>query len=166
MALGTLIAGRYSATYNAVDVGMTRQGHEVEVQLKQENIEETDLFGLSFIDAIIRGGDAFYNAVFREYKAGSISVLTRPFGGTIGLMQNATYPAGRLFSDVAQALVLTATAGTPAAAAPATLTASKALLAENYPVKIVFDSRLRELPVRMRLGPYLSTADYIWFSTT
>ncbi|HYH63263.1 MAG TPA: hypothetical protein VD866_01050, partial [Urbifossiella sp.] len=151
MALATLIAGRMSGVYNSVDVGITRQGHEVEIQLKAEVIDESDLFGLSMIDAIHRGGDAFYNAVFREYKAGSISILTRPFGGTLGLLTNAANPMGVLLSDKAQALVLTATASTPAALTPATLTASKSILAENYPVKIVHDSRLKELPIRMRL---------------
>lgn len=165
MALGTFIAGRMSAVYNAVDVGITRQGHEIEIQLKAELIDETDLYGLSVIDAILRGGDAFYNAVFREYKAGSISCLTTPFTGTLGVLTSAAAPLGTLASDKALALVLTATTGTPAAAAPATLTASKALLAENYPVKIISDSRLKELPIRMRLFPYVST-NTIWFSTT
>ncbi len=166
MPLATLIAGRMSATYNSVDVGITRQGHEIEIQLKAEMIDESDLYGLSTIDALLRGGDAFYSATFREYKAGSISVLTRPFGGTLGLLTNAANPMGVLASDKAQALVLTATANTPAASSPASLTASKALLAENYPVKIVHDSRLKELPVRMRLYPYASSSDTIFFSTS
>jgi len=166
MPLGTFIAGRMSAAYNSVDVGMTRQGHEIEVQLKADLIDETDLYGLTMVDAVMRGGDAFYNAVFREYKAGPISILTRPFGGTLGLLTNAANPIGTLLSDKAQALVLTATAGTPAALTPATLTASKAILAENYPVKIVHDSRLKELPIRMRLFPYVSGSDTIFFSTT
>lgn len=128
-------------------------------------IDETDLYGMSTIDAVVRGGDAFYQANFREYKAGSLTQFTTPFGGTLGLLVNAANPIGVLASGLAKALVLTSTTGTPAAAAPATLTASKALLAENYPVKLLFDSRLREVPIRMRLYPYVST-DTIWFSTT
>lgn len=166
MALGTLISGRYSAAYDAVDAGMTRQGHEIEVSLKQEMVDESDLYGLSVIDAVLRGGDCFYQANFREYKAGSLGIFTAPFGGTLGLLANAANPLGVLASNLAKALVLTSTTGTPAAAAPATLTASKALLAENYPVKLLFDSRLREVPVRMRLYPYTNSTDTIWFSTT
>jgi hypothetical protein len=166
MPLATLIAGRYSAVYNSVDVGITRQGHEIEVALKAEVIDESDLYGLSMIDLIHRGGNAFYQANFREYKAGSISVLTAPFAGTLGILVNAANPVGAVGSDKAQALVLTAATGTPAATSPATLTASKAILAEDYPVKLLFDSRLREIPVRMRLIPYASSQNTIWFSTT
>ena len=69
MALGTFIAGRYGATFNAVDVGMSRQGFELEFAFKQEVIDETDIYGMSTIDFIQRGADVFLSATLREYKA-------------------------------------------------------------------------------------------------
>lgn len=166
MPLGTFIAGRYSATYNAVNVGITRQGYTLEITPKEEMINETDAYGLSTIDWIIRGGDCFLQYVSREYMAGSLAPLVRNFTGTLGGMQAAASPVGRLASNVAQSMVLTAAAGTPAAAAPATLTALLSLLAPGYNTQILFDSRLREVPVRLQLLPNDVTGTLSWFTTT
>lgn len=164
--LGTFIAGRYSATYNAVDLGIMRQGYELEIAPKEELLNETDLYGLACIDWVVRGADCFLQFTSKEYKAGPKSVLFGTLTGTFGQFVNATAPVGRFASDLAQALVLTASANTPAAAAPATLTASKSLLAPGYNPKILFDSRLREVPIRLALLPYVSSSDTIFFSTT
>lgn len=166
MSLGTFIAGRYSATFNAVDVGMSDQGFELEFRFKQEEIAESDLFGLSTIDMILRGADALLRASLKEYKTGSIAALWPIGGGTLGKIASTAVPIGILASGMAQALVLTSTANTPAAAAPATLTASKACLAPNYNPKILFDSRLRRVPIEMILLPSLSIGDLTVFTTT
>ena len=167
MALGTVIAGRYSSTLTAVDLGITRQGYELEVVQKQELIDETDQYGLSTIDWVLRGADCFMQFTSREYKAGPIAAMWGPWAaGVIGKLTTTATPVGRLASGVAAALVLTSTASTPAAAAPATLTATQALLAPNYNPKILFDSRLRDVPIRFSLLPYTSSSDLIFFSTT
>ena len=165
-ALGVFVAGAYTGTYNGVATGMTRQGHELEFTLKQETINESDLYGLTTIDAVLRGGDCFYQAEFREYKAGSLACFTTPFTGSVGSIFSAAKPIGRLASSEALALVLTSVANTPAAATPATLTASQALLAEGYPVKLLYDSRLRPVPIRMQLYPTVSGGTGSWFSST
>lgn len=167
MALGTLIAGHSTGTLASVALGMTRQGYELEVVQKQEPVDESDVFGLSTIDWVIRGADCFMSAMFKEYKAGPISAIWGPWAaGAIGKLMTSSTPMSRLASDTAAALVLTAAANTPAAATPASLTASKALLAPGYNPKILFDSRLRELPMRLMLLPYSSSTDHIFFSTT
>lgn len=166
MALGTFIAGRYSATFNAVDVGMSRQGFELEFRFKQEEIAESDLFGLTTIDMIMRGADAFLRATLKEYKTGSLAALWQIGGAALGKIASAAVPIGVLASSLAQALVLTSTAATPAAAAPATLTGSLACLAPNYNPRIIFDSRLREVPIEMILLPSLSGGNLTVFSTT
>jgi hypothetical protein len=166
VALGTLIAGRYSCTWNAVDTGYTRTGFELEFQYKHEVLDESDLYGLTTVDAVTRGCDGFLSATLREYKAGSTALLWPVGGGVLGKVFSTAKPAGLLASDQALALVLTSTANTPAAAAPATLTASKAWIAPNYNPRIILDSRLREVPIRMQLFPYASASDIILFSTT
>lgn len=166
MALGTLIAGRYSCTWNAVDTGYTRQGFELEFLYKHEILDESDLYGQSTVEAVIRGCDGFLSASLREYKAGSTAILWPIGGGSLGKVFTAAKPCGILATDQALSLVLTATANTPAAAAPATLTASKAWIAPNYNPRILLDSRLREVPIRMQLFPYASSTDIILFSTT
>lgn len=145
---------------------MTRQGVEIEIVCKNETINESDLYGLTTIDSVLRGQDAFIQAEFREYRAGSISCFTTPGTGTLGQLFSAAAPIARLASSVAGAYVATAVANTPAATTPATLTAPLALLAEGYPVKILLDSRLRPVPIRMQLYPSVSGGVGAFFSTT
>jgi hypothetical protein len=163
--LGTMVAGRYSATFNSVDVGFTRQGFELEFMFKQEVIDETDLYGMSTIDAVLRGADGFVSAILREWKAGPKSILWALGGGVLGKVFSAAVPNGVFASDKALPFVMTSTANTPAAADPATLTASKAFIAPNYNPRILFDSRLRETPIRFQMFPYASSTDTILFST-
>lgn len=139
------IAGAYTGTLNAVALGIAEEGYELQVEPHAEAINRSDVFGDMMIDAVYRGQDYFLQADFMEYKAGPTAAAF-PFGalGVQGVI-------GRLYSDIATSLVLTATAGTPAAATPATLTASKTILAPNWNVNAAFHSRLRKLPVRFCL---------------
>lgn len=166
MSLGTFVAGRYAATWNAVSIGLARQGLEMEVQLKQEVIDETDAYGMTIIDFVMRGADVYFSANLREWIAGSKSLIWAIGGGSLGKIFTAAVPCGVFAYDLSQALVLTATANTPAATSPATLTASKAFPAPSFNTKILFDSRIRDLPVRMICFPYASGSDTIALSTT
>lgn len=166
MALGTFVAGRYTATYNAVDVGMTRQGYELQQTLKQEAVDETDAYGLSTIDYIYRGGDCFVQYECREYKAGSYGPFWPFGGGTLGVLSTSGAPVGILASSVAQSFVLTSTANTPAAAAPASLTAAGAILAPNFDGRLLYDSRLRAVPVRLQCLPTIVSTVPKWFVQT
>jgi len=56
-------------------------------------------------------------------------------------------------TDQFGALVLTAMANTPAAASPATITFPYARVASNFPIRQLFASRLRRLPLRMQIYP-------------
>lgn len=119
----------------------------------------SDAYGDSVIDLVYRGGNVFLQFESKAYKAGSITPFW-PWGslGAMGVI-------GRLGSDVAAAMVLTSTAGTPAAAAPATLTGTKSILAENFPARLLFSSVVRTVPVRLRCLPYDSGAGVIkWFA--
>lgn len=164
--LGTMVAGRYSCVWNAVDIGYTRSGFNLEFQFKHEAIAESDLYGLSTTDLVLRGADVYMGATLREWKAGSTALLWMLGAGVMGTVATPAKPLGDFASNNAPALVLSSTANTPAAAAPATLTASKAWMAENYNPKILLDSRLREVPIRLIFLPYLSTSNQICFSTT
>ena len=165
MALDTFIAGAHTATWNAVALGVTQKGYEIQVTTKAELINETDVYGLSTIDWVYRGLNCFAAWISRAWKAGPKAALWPYGGGALGVIASAAAPIGRLASDIAQALVFTSTAATPAVSDPATLTASKALLVPDFDVKWVFDSRLRDIPMRMQLLPYSST-NIITFSVT
>lgn len=164
MALDTFIAGRYSGTYNSVDVGITENGYTLTIDSSAQMINQTDAYADSVIDWVYRGGNAHLQFESKAYKAGSIT----PFWpwGALGVLRTNAAPIGRLASDVASAMILTATAATPAAASPASLTASKSILAPNNPASLLFDARVRNVPVRLQLLPYASSSDHIWFSTT
>ena len=118
MALDTFVSGAYTATYNAVAVGMTEDGFKLNQSISQENIDKSDLYGDTLLDFIYRGGQAFIQYTGKAYKAGAITPLW-PWG-SMGVVATSAAPIGRLASDVAKSLVLTAVSATPAATAPAT----------------------------------------------
>lgn len=177
MALDTFIAGRYSATYNSNDVGITKEGYELTLDTEMEDIGETDAWGNTVIDGVWRGGNCFLQFTSVAYKTGSLGAFW-PWGGqlagagVLGILVDDSIaapnklPIGTLASNQALALVLTAAAGTPAASTPATLTASKALLAKNNNGRLLFNSKLREVPVRLRFFPTTSASVTKFFATT
>jgi hypothetical protein len=165
MALsGTLIAGQYTVTYNSVAVGYMEGDAgcpTIEHTMHAELVNNTDQYGKMLIDWIYQGVDETAQFTCMEYNPGS-RLCFWPFivtGGfaTLGtIIVPTTGPIGRLGYDMSMALVLTAIAGTPAqlGAAPATLTASHAILAPNFPTRRIFGPTLRKLPIRMVLFPY------------
>lgn len=164
MALGTFIDGAYAGTYNAVAIGMTEDGYDLIQALAEEVISESDVYGGALLDYIYRGGAVQVRADSKEYAAGS----TNPFWpwGSLGQMRTPSTPIGRLASNVAVALVLTATASTPAATAPATLTGSKSILAPGQQGTLKFTSKLRRVPIFLQLLPTDSSGTTTWFTTT
>lgn len=161
MALDTLIGGRYSAAYASVDVGISSEGWTLEMTPEVDNVAPSDAYGASVIDQFYRGGQCFLQGESMAYKAGSITPFW-PWGalGAMGVI-------GRLASDVAAAILLTSTPGTPAATSPATLTGSKSILAENSPNRLLFNSKLRTVPLRLRVLPVDVGGGVIkWVTTT
>lgn len=164
-SLGAFVAGRYSATWNAGALGSTREGYTTGFTPDQEVINQSDQWGGSTVDWILRGGNMTIDFIVKEYLAGVLATLW-PWNATRGILSNSTSPLGRLASSIAQSMVLTATANTPAAAAPATHTGAAALLAPNFEVRTLFDSRLREIPLKLQYLPYVSGGNTIWFVET
>lgn len=147
MGIVAPIAGAYTGTWNSVALNYTRQGFSLNFTQKAERIEETDLYGLSLIDMVYRGATLSIDMIGKIYGAGTTGPLW-PWTATFGVVYAAATPIARLATTVAQALVLTAVAGTPAAASPATLTAAKAIISPDNNMQVVFNSTLREVPLR------------------
>ena len=161
MALDTFVAGRYSTTYNSVDVGITEEGYELQQDAKAQQIVPSDAYGDSIIDLVYRGGDVYLQFEGKAYKAGAITPFW-PWGalGVMGII-------GRLASAVALSTVMTATTGTPAAAAPATWTGLLSILAPNNPARLLYNSKLRTVPIRLLILPGDSGGGVIkWFTQT
>lgn len=133
-------------------------------QSKAEAVANTDAYGKSTIDAIAQGADYFAQFTCLEYRTGVIACWW-PFGalGVMGLI-------GRLYYTLSAPLVMTAIAGTPAAASPATLTATRSILAPGFSSSLLFGPTLRKVPIRLQLFPYLTAAGGTttpgWFTTT
>lgn len=179
MAIELGIAGHYFGAYDSVDLGYTRNGFELQQESKGEAVEETDAFGQSIVDFIYRGGNVYIICDCKVWKAGTITPFW-PWGGAaglsgLGIMYSAAAPISRRAQDVASDLVLTVAANTPAAANTApitTLTAEKAILPPGSNMKLLFNSKTREVPLRLLCLPSDSAGsegDFgtgTWFVTT
>lgn len=159
------VGGRYASAWNSVNLGITEQGYDLTMALKEEVINESDAIGGSMADFFYRGGDCALRADSKEYIAGAIAAMW-PFGA-LGQIATSALPIGRLASDAAKPLVLTATAGTPAATRPATLTGTNSILAPGQNSTLLFNSKLRRVPIFHQFLPYVITGSTIgWFVTT
>ena len=165
ISFGPIVAGAYRGTYNAVALGFTVEGYRYGVEWLAETINQTDLFGQTMIDMVYLGANAQLSYRSRTYSAADIAPAT-PWG-PLGQIASPALPISRLARNAAKPFVLTAVANTPAAAAPATLTAALAILAPNSRVELLFDSKAREIPVTLNLLPYESaTADTMVHATS
>lgn len=156
LAFGPIIAGPYSGTYNAVDVGFTLDGWKYGFETMAEMINQSDLYGDTLFDMVYRGSNGFLNFTSRTFKAGAMTPFNPWGGGTLGKVFAAATPIGRLARDVAASMVLTVIASTPAAGstpAVSTFTASLALLAPNTRAELLFDSKARSVPISLLLLP-------------
>ena len=153
------ISGPATCTYKSVDVGEIRDGFRL-IQTQAGVPVTGDDYADSVQELIYRGGNCFMVFTLNEFST-TLNVLTNY--GACGLIGQVGRQA--IQSSLAGALVLTAVAGTPAASTPATLTATNAIMAEDFDIELLFDSRLREVPVRMRLLPFSSTGQRWWTFT-
>ncbi|MFO0801485.1 MAG: hypothetical protein U0804_28805 [Gemmataceae bacterium] len=160
MPLGTFVAGRYSLTYNSVDAGLSRDGHRLNVNFLKRAIDQSDLYGRTLIDSLYMGVRCRLTLQALEYAAKTTGPLW-PYAA-LGVLGGTS----RLDSNLAQTIVMTATAGTPAAAAPATWTASKGIIAENNNADLLYGADLREVPLSFQIYPYDASGTIkLWVET-
>lgn len=144
----SFIAGRFTATLGAADLGQTADGWRVSHSLFKRPITG-DKFAQTVQDRILQGAEMFVTSRLIEYNATGAANAFWPLSATLYDMG----VIGRLDSAVADSLVLTAIAGTPAAATPATFTMLLTTLAEGFPVELLFAPDLREVPLRFAVLP-------------
>lgn len=156
-----VIAGPYTSTHDAAAFGFIENGFDLEFTADGKDLIVGDNLGGSIQDGVYRGGQCFISFTMMEYDIAEVKSMLWPYGvlGEHGQV-------GRLDSNLASVLVLTAVAGTPAALEPATLTANLAILAENFPVRLLLASRARRLPIRLRLYPFNDAGTIRWFKLT
>lgn len=167
MPVGAFITGPYSATYNAVGVGLSKDGYRIMHDFKAEVIDKSDLYGDTMLDYITRGANVMCNFTLIEFNKGT--PILNPYTAALYRAWATATPVGRLGSDLAQAFVMTVVANTTAAGAglgPASITAGKAILAPNYSAEHLYDARLRDIPLRMQFLPYDSSGNLVFAVTT
>lgn len=142
----SFIAGPYALTYNAQSLGTIAQPIDFELMQFGQRIEGNHL-GRSLLDGVYQGGDLFLNFILNEFDAAAARSAFWPFAASFGLVGQP----GALYSSFAQALVLTALAGTNAT--PATLTFTKAVLAPNVPIRTLLGAAHKTIPLRMQVLP-------------
>ena len=146
------IAGKYAATLGGSTVGQTADGIRISHSASKRLITG-DNFADTVQDAIFRGLNLFVNYRLMEYNATAARACFWPYGSSYLTMSTVI---GTLDSANASQLILTALAGTPAAAAPATVTLPLVILAEDFDVELLFAPDLREIPIRQRIYPNAS----------
>ena len=179
--VGQVSAGAYYATYSGLYVGVIEDGFELEQTYYTEPIRGDNL-GDSIQDEIYRGGDCYFNFVLIEYLqallavgddatySGPIFHPHDPKAGEVG------FPGLTRLQYAAQPLVLTEYVAITTSA-PSVYTANKAVLASNFPVRILLANRLKRVPMRMIAYPqgvsgtavtvsYTDMASVKWYDTT
>lgn len=171
IAGASFVAGPYTVTWDSLPLGIMIGDADVptiEKTNKSVPIDRTDQYAHSTIDAIHMGFDCFFQMVFAEYLSGNIGTLStgaalNPFGTHQGIIGQV----GRLYSLLYKSLVLTAVTGTSAATiGPATLTASKAIIAPNWNARWTFGPQHRTLPMRFQVFPDKVSADIVLYTFT
>ncbi len=170
MALATVIAGAYTATYDSAGMGQQEDGFRLRMSFSKEEIR-SNTYGDAVIDAVYRGGNCFLSANFIEADSVLSKTALSPvnpygFGETTSAVALGNMgKVGRLDFALSKAIVLSAITGLAAFSHIASLTASSAIVDQNLSQEHLMANRAKFLALTFRLYPYLST-DNKWFSVT
>lgn len=176
MVLGELLAGAYAATYTVPSgspaaVGITRDGYRPTLAILEEDVRQSDQFGRTLIETFYQGARCGLSCTFLEWNVPVLNMLF-PYGSLLNtgagkfIVSNTANPIGRRGSDVAGSLILTATANTPAAAKPATVTYGKIKPVNDRDMEWSYNSTHRVMSAAFESILYLSSSDYILYSYT
>jgi hypothetical protein len=145
----SFIAGQYFASYNGQSLGQAADGLRLSWQTFGQLVRG-DNFAQAPQDEVYQGMEMDLAARLIEYNAAGVAAAMWPAGSFLSMGVVGRLAVG---SALAKQIVLTALAGTPAAATPASLTFPTAKLKENFPVEVLFAPALREVPLRWRIFP-------------
>jgi len=158
------IAGAYTAAYGValaeIAIGQIEAGFTLEHFVNKRQVTG-DVEADTSQDAVFQGHEFFLEFILMEYDVPGAVDIFWPYDPTYGtqgqvgrLDIGATLPA----LPIAQSLVLTAVAGTTAKALAAedVWTFPRAILAEDFPVRVSFAPDLRDIRIRMRIYPVAS----------
>ena len=145
-----MVAGSYTATFNAEDLGETANGFEIRGDVMLDPVR-ADTSGDVSIDAIVRGVNASLSASLESFGADAMPSMLGA-GSSDGLIEGVSDAVGYMVvaNDLAKQTVLTPSAGLPENAARKIYT-----FKYSFPTSKSFtaSSRLRVMPVNWMVFP-------------
>ena len=153
----TFIAGAFTAAHGGNTLGQIRDGFTVE-WFSHGQLITGDNFAQTPQDTVHQGLEVFLEATLMEFNAVAAQGLMWPFHATFGRGP----VIGSLGSDISySSLVFTAVTGTPADTLENTWTFAQPKLAEGFPMRIIMQPALREVPLRLRIFPDSSNVFFV-----
>ena len=170
--MSKFVAGGYTATFNSNALGQTADGYRISHQFFKRLITG-DLAADTPQDAIYRGREQFVGFTLIEAEEAGVADMIEPYFASTGVplalgkignldVQGDSADGSPTSGTVkVKALVLTAVSGTVAAdAGPASITLTNCIIAEGFPIEILYAPDLREVPVRMRVYPDMANSRF------
>ena len=160
MAAGLVVpcSGPYVGLWAALPLGtLSDDGYAVSCTLAGQEVNETDAFGMTLVEAIYRGQNWRCRLRGLEWKTGLLAIL-QMFGmsGAAGTITPFLANIGDRWTKYCAPLVLTAILGNPPTT-PQSFTATNAGFAPNSQSEFMMTSKVRELPLELVLLPYTIT---------
>lgn len=146
------IAGPYTATLGAQAIGQAANGYTISHSVFKELVTG-DAEALTPQDAVYQGHEVFVSWILQEYDVALAQDVFWPYGTTTEWGAQGQVGRMDVASSLVSQLILDDVAGTPAATKPLTATFPKVILAEGFPVEMIFGNTLRRIPIRMRAYP-------------
>ncbi len=168
MAAGLVvpIAGPFTGTWNALALGTQNDdGFVVSGQFQGQEINASDAYGMTLVEAIYRGMNWRLRLRGLEFNKSGLLNLLCMFGQTAtGTLSPTLANIGDRWSTYCKVLVLTSVLAVVAGGGPAmptSLTANSAGLAPGQTSEFMFTSKMREMPLEMVLLPYQTTVSAV-----
>lgn len=167
----TKIAGAFNVYWGGTSsnehVGQIADGITIE-HFVNKRLITGDNEGLTPQDAVYQGHEVFVEFTLMEYDNARVQDMFWPYDtttigdqGAVGRLDVGSSLTKQLYMDHVAVGSESAGAGTTAASQPTTWSASNAILAEGFPVRMFYGPNdYRAVPLRMRLYPNSSGVFY------
>lgn len=155
-ALVLPISGPYVGTWNALALGtLNDDGYVLSVQHQGQEINASDAYGMTLVEAIWRGMNWRCRIRGLEFNKAGLLDMLQMFGrsGANTTLTPQLTAIGDRWSTYAKIMILTAILGNPPAM-PQSITANSACLAPGQTTEFMLTSKMREMPIEMVLLPY------------
>ena len=147
----SFISGAFTATLDAATLGQIQQGIRISHEVSLQDITG-DNFASTIQDSVFLGQNVAIAYTLLEYNAASARLAF--WYGSAWLTQSTVVGSLNVGSSLVKQLIMTSTVGTPAVAAPATITLPRCALIGGS--ELNFEPSLRVVPVRQRVYPTAS----------